>query len=206
MARSATVWRFFLVALAWFLALTVAWMQVSAWTSYPAGGLTRIVLGNGARQWVRAVHHEPGRIEVDTRVVVPAAAQGDRRGMAELIAEVETARYAYGLPLFLALLFAARGKHLLRKAGLGYVILLVPQTFSLVFSILKQIMVAGSGPAALGIDAWQMEGIALGYQFGSLLLPTLAPVLLWFWFDRAFFSSIVVEGWLARNSGGGTDS
>ncbi len=94
----------------------------------------------------------------------------------------------------------------MRRALLGYAILLVPQAFSLVFSILKQVIVAGGSPAALGVAAWQMEGIALGYQFGSLLLPTLAPVLLWLWFDRAFFSSIVVEGWLARNAGGGVDS
>jgi hypothetical protein len=141
---------------------------------------------------------EPGRIEVDTRVIVPAVTQKDGKGVAELIAEVETARYAYGLPLFLALLFAARGRHMAGKALAGYVLLLVPQAFSIVFSVLKQIIVAGGSPAALGIAAWQMEGIALGYQFGSLLLPTLAPVLLWLWFDHAFFSSIIVEGWLEQ--------
>ena len=89
----------------------------------------------------------------------------------------------------------------MRKALAGYVILLVPQGFSLVFNILKQIIVAGGSPATLGAAAWQMEGIALGYQFGSLLLPTLAPVLLWLWFDRAFFSSIIVEGWLEQQVG-----
>ena len=201
MARRATIWGFFVAALAWFLALTVIWMQVSAWTSYPAAALAHIALGTGASQWVRAVHKEPGRIEVDTRVVVPLPAQGDRKGVAELIAEVETSRYAYGLPLFLALLLATRGRHLVRKALAGYVILLVPQGFSLVFNILKQIIVAGGSPATLGAAAWQMEGIALGYQFGSLLLPTLAPVLLWLWFDRAFFSSIIVEGWLEQQVG-----
>ena len=193
-----TIWGFFFAALAWFLVLTVVWMQVSAWTSYPAAGLAHIALGNGAKQWVRTVHKEPGRIEVDTRVIVPAATQKDGKGVAELIAEVEPARYAYGLPLFLALLFAARGRHMAGKALAGYVILWVPQAFSIVFSILKQIIVAGGSPAALGIAAWQMEGIALGYQFGSLLLPTLAPVLLWLWFDHAFFSSIIVEGWLEQ--------
>ena len=202
MARPATIWGFFLAALTWFLVLTVTWMQLSAWTSYPAAGLAHIALGNGARQWVRAVHKAPGRIEVDTRVIVPAA-QGNHEKVAELIAEVETPRHAYGLPLFLALLLAARGRHLVGKALAGYAVLLVPQAFSIVFSILKQIIVAGGGPAALGIAAWQMEGIALGYQFGSLLLPTLAPVLLWLWFDRAFFSAIIVEGWLERQTGRG---
>ena len=55
MARPATVWGFFFAALAWFLALTLLWMQVSAWTSYPAGGLAHIVLGNGAAMFAPKV-------------------------------------------------------------------------------------------------------------------------------------------------------
>ena len=57
---------------------------------------------------------------------------------------------------------------------------------------------AAGHPESLGIASWQMEAIALGYQFGSLLLPTLAPIALWFWFDRAFFAAVIVEGWLRR--------
>lgn len=47
----------------------------------------------------------------------------------------------------------------------------------------------GGGTLPLGIASWQMEAIALDYQFGSLLLPTLAPVALWLLLDREFFAA-----------------
>ena len=200
MRRPASLAAFFLTAIAAFLLLTLAWMQVARWTSYPVGGLAHIVLGNTATNWVRSIHKAPGRFEVDTRIVVTVPGQ-EGRGKGELVAEADPAHYAYGLPLFLALLAAVRSRHFLRKALAGYVLLLLPQTFSLVFDVLKQIMVAGGSPAVLGIASWQMEAIALGYQVGTLLLPTVAPVAIWLWFERRFFAAVIVEGMLRKTTG-----
>ncbi len=196
MRQPASLLTFFTIAIAWFVAATLVWLQVAAWTSYPAAGIAHIVLGNGARDWVRTVHKAPGMLEVDTRIAVSAPGSPAGLGKGELVAEVDPARYAYGLPLFLALLLASRSRHLFGRALAGYVLLLIPQAFSLIFAILKQIIVAAGSPAALGIAQWQMEGIALGYQFGSLLLPTLAPVALWLRFERTFFATVIVDGWL----------
>lgn len=198
MTRSASLLGFFVSAIVGYLALTLIWMQVSAWTSYPVASLTHIVLGNAAPQWVRSVRKTPGLIEIDTRIAVAMPGTDAGKGRAELVAEADPAHYGYGLPLYLALLIAARSKKILRKALAGYVILLLPQTFSLCFDILKQFLVFGGSPTVLGIAQWQMEGIALGYQFGALLLPTLAPVMLWLWFERNFFAAVIVEGWLRR--------
>lgn len=194
---------FFASAVGWFLLTTLVWMQVSNWTSYPTAGLAHVVLDNGAKYWVRKVIKAPGHFEVETRIQVamPDSVKKER-GSAELVAEASAAHYAYGLPLFLALLLAARSAHLFRRALAGYLILLLPQTFSLVLEILRQIMVAGGRPGALGIDQWQMESIAMGYQVGSLLLPTLAPVALWLWFDRAFFTAVILDGWAQRQQKG----
>jgi hypothetical protein len=73
---------------------------------------------------------------------------------------------------------------ILKRAFMGYVVLWIPQTFSLVLELLRQMMVAGGSAGKLAIDQWQMEAIAMGYQAGSLLLPTLVPVMLWLWFER----------------------
>ncbi len=196
MKYSASLGKFFLSAIAWFLALTLLWLPVSAWTSYPVSGITHVLLEHGARDWVRKIDKAPGLLQAETRIEVAIPGQGQAR--AELIVEVDPARNAYGLPLFLALLLASRSRHLLGRMLAGYFLLLVPQVFSLVFDILKQIIVAGGHPAPLGIAAWQMEAIALGYQFGSLLLPTLAPVALWLWLEQAFLTKIRVDGDLRR--------
>lgn len=189
---------FFVSAVGWFLLCTLLWMPSAKWTSYPVAVLTHIVLEQGAGYWVRSVQKTPGHIEVDTRITVALASAGPGAGRAELVAEADPAHYAYGLPLLAALLLAARSRHVLRNLLLGYGVLLLPQTFSLVFEILRQIMVAGARSGALNIAPWQMEGIALGYQVGSLLLPTLAPVMLWLWLERPFFAAVILDGWLKR--------
>lgn len=198
---STHLWLFFARAIGWFLLTTLLWMQISSWTSYPTASLAHIVLDTSAGYWVRSVQKAPGRIEVETRVEVKLPDNTKERGTAELVAQADPAHYAYGLPLFLALLLASRSRHFFRRAFAGYLILLIPQTFSLVFDILRQIMVSARNPAALGIDQWQMEAIAMGYQVGSLLLPTLAPVAVWLWFDRAFFAAVILDGWLQRVEG-----
>ena len=148
------------------------------------------------------MHKTAGSIEVETRIQVALPDSGKKeRGSAELVAEADPAHYAYGLPLFLALLLASRSRHFFRRALAGYLILLIPQAFSLVFEILRQIMVAGGRAGALGIDQWQMEGIAMGYQVGSLLLPTLAPVAVWLWLERDFFAAVILNGPAQRKSG-----
>ena len=148
------------------------------------------------------MNKEPGRIEVETRIQVQVPSSNSNLGVAELVAEADPARYAYGLPLFLALLLAARSKRGWKKALVGYLLLFIPQTFSLVLEILRQIMVAGGRPGALAVDQWQLEAIAMGYQAGSLLLPALAPVALWLWLDRDFFDQVVAQGWRNRRQKG----
>ncbi|WP_198971162.1 exosortase H-associated membrane protein [Xylophilus sp. ASV27] len=187
--------RFFLVALAWLLVLTAAWMTVSRWVSMPVGFLAQVALEQGAPYWVRSVRLNAGVIEADTRIEVrvPGAASGAR---GEIMVDARTAHYAYGLPILLALLLAARSRGLWKRAMAGYFLLLPFQAFSLVFDLLKQMAMAGAGGGAvLGIDQWQLEGIGFAYQLGTLVVPTLAPVMLWLWMDRDFFRTVVVEQW-----------
>lgn len=185
---------FFASAVMLFLLITPLWMQVSKWTSYPTAGLASLVLSQGAGYWVRSVITTPGLIEVETRIPVAMAGNQPSRGVAELVADADPAHYAYGLPLFLALLLTTRSKNFAKKALTGYLILLIPQTFSLVLDILRQIMVAGGRPGVLAVDQWQMEAIAMGFQMGSLLLPTLAPVALWLWLERTYFTEVISKG------------
>lgn len=199
--RPASLAAFFFWAVLWLIVLTLAWTRISSWTSYPVAGLAHIALGAGAKDWVRTVHKAPGRFEAETRIVVPTTDASGRRGQGEITVEADPAHYAYGLPLFLALLLASRARHLPTRALAGYALLLIPQAFSLTLDVLKQMAVAAPGGAAqLGIAQWQLEAIALGYQLGTLVVPTLAPVALWLWFDRAFFISVLVQGWLSRRA------
>lgn len=194
MRRPSAFAIFALSAFGWMLALTALWTQVSAWTSYPVGVLSSMALEQGAPMWVREVHLRPGVMDVDTRVAIPVPSAGGRK--AEFTIDVSPARYAYGLPIFLALLLAARGPRRLARAAIGYLVLLPAQAFSLtLYTLMQLVLTAQLDARLLRIDQWQLEALVYGYQVGSLVVPTLAPVLVWLWLDRQFVARVVVLAW-----------
>ena len=194
MRRPSALTIFVLSAFGWIVALTLLWSQVSAWTSYPVGVLSHIALEQGAPMWVHHVRLKPGHMEVDTNVAVPVAEAGGRR--AEITIDADPARYAYGLPIFLALLLAARGQGRVVRAVAGYVLLLPFQALSLtMYSLMQMLLAAQLNLRFLRISQWQMEIIVYGYQVGALVLPTLVPILLWLWLDSRFVNDVLVRGW-----------
>lgn len=157
--------RFALIAAAGIVVLTLAWAKVSPWLSYPVAVLSHVVLEQATPLWTRSVRKAPGHIEVDTAVTVKEPQTG-REG--EVTLEADPGRYAYGLPIFWALLLAAWITHRtpgrLGRALLGYVLLLPVQTFSLVMYLWMQLAGAARYDThTLFIDPWQMEAIIYGY-------------------------------------------
>ena len=194
MRRPSVLTFFALSALGWTVVLTLLWTQVSAWTSCPVATLSHFALEHGAPMWVRTVHKSPGTMEVESSIAMPMPSAGGR--LAEATVEAVPARYAYGLPIFMALLLAARGPGRLVRALVGYLLLLPVQAFSLTMYVLMQLVLyAQTSARVLRVEPWQVEAIVYGYQIGSLVLPTLAPILLWLWLDRQFFADVVVRGW-----------
>ena len=190
--RPSVLTVFILSAFAWMVVLTLMWTKVSPWTSYPVAALSHFALEQGAPMWVRTVRKSPGAMEVETTVEIRDA--GGRLG--EISIDADPGRYAYGLPIFLALLLAARGPGRLARALGGYVLLLPAQAFSLSFYVLMQMVLsAQASTRVLKVSQWQLEAIVYGYQVGALVLPTLAPIVLWLWLDRQFFNDVVLRGW-----------
>lgn len=108
----------------------------------------------------------------------------------ELVVEVDVMTYSYGLALFAALMLASRVRP--RNIALGAVVLLPFQAWSIAFDFLVQVAVM-SGPevaARAGLLGWKREAIAIGYQFGALIFPSLVPVLLWAFFNRGFIAEL----------------
>ena len=108
-----------------------------------------------------------------------------------LVPEVNPLLYTYGLALFLALMLAARARWW--KILIGAIVLLPFQSWGIAFDFLVQIGVK-LGPdvaAQAGLIGWRTEAIALGYQVGNLIFPTLIPVVLWALFNRTFIESVL---------------
>lgn len=181
-------------ALAWMIALTLVWSKLSPWTSYPVATLSRVALQQGAPMWVRKVDQRVGVMEVEAAIAMPVPDAGGRR--ADIVVEVDPGRYAYGLPIFLALLLAARTRGRGWRAAAGYLLLLPAQAFSVtMFVLIQMVLYAQTDARILNVAQWQLEAIVYGYQIGSLVVPTLVPIMLWLWLDRRFFREVVVSGW-----------
>lgn len=96
-------------------------------------------------------------------------------------------KYTYGLPFFLALLFASLPLGIAWKAPLGGTVVLIFASFGVACDLLVQ-AASAAGPDGAPLFAfapWQREAIAIGYQLGALIFPTVVPAVLWAAMDAA---------------------
>ncbi len=195
--------RFFLKAAASLLLMTALWWYVADWAAKPAAYLTKFVAESVFSDLVRRANVGKDQIELETRMTVdmsrmPGARPVPRGMAAELLVEARPAKYGYSLPLLFALLLSGSRRHLARRMLIGAVCLVPFHAFSLLMDVVKQAAL-GAGVAVsaqVGWSQWQFELVGYGFQLGVLLIPTLAPILLWLWLDKQFMATALLEGWL----------
>jgi hypothetical protein len=109
-----------------------------------------------------------------------------------LTVDVNLLLYAFGMPLLAALTFAAHEAKWKRNLALGYVVLLPCAAWGALADFLKNVAIT-AGPAVAaqtGFSAWQREAIAFAFQFGSLILPAVAPAVLWVALHGRFIAAL----------------
>jgi hypothetical protein len=178
-----------------FVARIFLWLPPCFAGWYFAAQYHTAVAGSLARVWVN--QFTPGIVSalertgfdlvfVTTIQVHPAPGQ-----TALLLPEVNPLIYTYGLALFLALMLATRASWW--KVLVGAAVLLPFQSWGIAFDFLAQVGVK-LGPevsAQAGLLGWRAEAVALGYQLGSLIFPSLIPVVSWAVFSREFIASVL---------------
>lgn len=91
--------------------------------------------------------------------------------------------YGYGLPLLFGLIMATGQKlrHKLAVLAIGWGVIVAVQAWGVFWESLKTMAFTFGGPAREAVMAAGFsEGvIALCYQLGALILPALAPVMVW---------------------------
>jgi hypothetical protein len=167
--------RFVLHAFLWLPVGFAVWYFTVPFHSAIAGRLAWLLMSVMKGGLVSSVEQPATDLVFVTALQVQAAG-----GHAALITpEVNPLIYTYGLAFFLALALASRAPW--RQILAGVAMLLPFQAFSIAFDCLAQVGFR-MGPdvsAAAGFAGWQVEAIALGYQVGTLMLPTLMPVIIW---------------------------
>jgi hypothetical protein len=99
----------------------------------------------------------------------------------QLAFDFNTFILTYSIPFLGALIMATPLERHGRALLWGFLALLPFILWSVVFVSLKQLMV-GLGAyftQAEGLASWMREGIALGFQLSTIIIPTIVPVIIW---------------------------
>ena len=185
--RAPSLGAFVLRTLLWLPPCLGAWHFGGTFVADAGSALARLMLDALRPGLVETIERDG----VDLVFVTTLAAKDASGQTGALLATVDPQLYTFGLALFVALMLAARVRAWMIVAGAA---LLVPfQAWSITFDFLAQLGIrSGAAVAAqAGLLGWRREAIALGYQVGALILPSLAPVLLWVAFNRGFIDGLL---------------
>ena len=189
------LYAFFLKAALLLPVCLALWYWKAEWFNSPAAIVSGWIMRGLFPGWVEAVEWSQRTISLVTTLRVPMVAGVKEGQYAVMVAESNPMLYGYGLPLFAALLLASGEARRWRKLMLGALVLIPFQAWGICFDLLKQVaIVAGPVVAAqTGISPWQREIIAVGYQVGTLILPTVAPIALWLALNRRLIPMLMLD-------------
>jgi hypothetical protein len=186
-----TVARFVLRTLGYLPATFFIWYFTAPALLYPAVLLVRLIARLALHDIVRSVDQARATLTFVAALRPSGAAAGS-----VLTVDVDLLVYAYGLPLFAALTLAARERAWKRHLAIGYAALLPCIALPALADFLKNVAIT-AGPAVAsqtGFVAWQREAIAFAFQFGSLIVPAVAPAVLWVALHGRFLAELRHRG------------
>jgi hypothetical protein len=189
--------RFLLRTLLWLAPMFVLWYVLAPLLLKPVAGWTHFTLTTLFPHAIAAVEQQGTAVDIITRFTVAAPAEGSAPAGArgQLIFTINALKYAYGLPLLLALTLAApiaAGEKLFRGVVGGLLLILVP-VWGIACEALK-VLVFDMDPAIaaqMGTTPLTRELLALAYQLGYLILPSVTPILIWAALHRDFLGELL---------------
>jgi hypothetical protein len=179
--------RFVLLTLAWLPAAFAVWYVAAPVLLWPAQLAAELVLGGGFADLFRGFESDGATFRALTSLKPGQAVAGGTVSV-----DVNMLLYAYGLPMFAALVLAAREPAWPRILLTGYAAILPFVAWGIVADVLKNIAIT-AGPAVAsqaGFSAVAREAIVFAFQFGSLILPTVVPAAAWVLTHRAFLERL----------------
>lgn len=179
--------RFIALVLAWLPVTFVVWYFVAPILLYPALALAEGVLRAGFGDLVRTVGSDGA-----TAQIITSLKPGQATGRGQVSVDVNMLLYAFGMPMYAALVLAAREPRWPRVLVIGLVLMLPFVTWGVVADFLKNVAIT-AGPAVVsqtGFTLVQREMIVFAFQFGSLILPTVVPAAIWVLTHRPFLERL----------------
>ncbi len=178
------------------------WLPVCYWTWYSLAEFTTLLVVNLTEplllfifpMLIAGIDQAGYLVEVVANVTVAEQHVPSGR-VAELPIPINPLIYSYGLPLACALILASPFNFVktLRNIFISILIFLLIQVWGIYFQATKVLFL--QTPAELignvSLSSWQLDIIALGYQLGVLVLPTVTPVVIWALTCREFVTRLI---------------
>lgn len=187
--------RFVILTLAWLPVAFAVWYLGAPLLLAPARLLAEVVLRTGFSDIVSGVEASSAVVTVLTTLKPGQAVSGGNVSV-----DVNMLLYSFGLPMFAALVLAAREAGWPRKLAIGYAVMLPVVAWGVVADFLKNVAIT-AGPmvaSQTGFSPLQREAIVFAFQFGSLILPTVVPAAIWVLTHRAFLDRLRMQSMPAR--------
>jgi hypothetical protein len=184
--------QFILAATLWLPACFFLWAVLISPILLPVAKLAQLVLVNLLPQAIELIEQDGQNFEVVTRLLTEADASGR---VGQLVLTSTPMIYAWCLPLFAGLVMAApiESRQKLKQFAVGIPVLLVVVSWGAVFDALYllQFQAGPLGEAALLQGGISPNFVAMGYQFGYLILPPVVPIVLWIGLNSEFLQELV---------------
>ena len=158
------------------------WYAAGTLFAAPAVWLCDFLLSSAYPNIVEAVGLQGVEVLVRTQfgedggVIMAAADAGN-----QIALEINTRLVSYSIAFYAALLMASNLKDAIYKFCTGLFWLWLIMAFGLASILGKDLLLMVGEPFLNAPGVPPADLIALTYQFNVLLMPTLAPVCLWFW-------------------------
>ncbi|MBE5316339.1 MAG: hypothetical protein H4O13_13180 [Xanthomonadales bacterium] len=184
--------QFILAAALWLPACFFLWAVLISPILLPVAKIAQLVLLQLLPQTVELIEQDGQNFEVVTRLMTEADASGR---VGQLVLTSTPMIYAWCLPLFAGLVMAApiEVRQRLKQFAIGVPVLWLVVSWGAVFDALYllQFQAGPLGEAALQQAGLAPNFVAMGYQFGYLILPPVVPIVLWIGLNSAFLQELV---------------
>ncbi len=194
--RLSFIGAFMLRTLAWFALALALWFWLGASLVQPSKWLSESIMLAAFPTWAYQVQQQGTQLILMTLVEV---LQPDGR-YARPSFLIDGMRFGFGFPLLAALFLATSKSGLWWKIPLGFALLVPVQAFGICTAWLDQVAIH-AGHISTKFTQFSLAEqriIVVAYQMGHLILPALAPVLVWLSLERQFFAALLMEASLTE--------
>lgn len=191
-AEPASLKGFFLSALLWLPLAFFLWFVARSVVVFPIVRLARLVLMGWMPEVFSHLDQDYHVLEAETRLLAePQPGQEGRVGV--LVLESNVLQFSYSIPVLVGLTMATpmNWPQTFKRLAFGLALLIPLASFGVVGDLLKALAFdAGAvGAAAVARHGIGLEAVALIYQFGYLIVPAIAPVVIWALQNRRFIEA-----------------